>query len=162
MNWTKIAAAEFHLQQNENLLATMKIRGGKADCQIGRRNFQIRTKGFWGNQIEFAEASGQILATIKPASWFGSRWQFRLYGLDYQLIARNNPLAEYTVQQNGRDVVAYGLKTNDNRAAAVISDHRGRALHELDLLLWFLFYPVALGETDDAATTELNLLLSAV
>lgn len=163
MNWTKIAESEFQLKQNETLLATMKIRGGKAECRIiGGRTFQIRTKGFWGNQIEFAEASGQILTIIRPASWFGSRWQFRLYGQDYQLLVRNNPLAEYAVQQNGRDVVAYGLKTKDNRTVSVISDYREKALFELDLLLWYLFFSVALGETGDAATTELNLLLSAV
>lgn len=162
MNWTKIADSEFHLKQNETLLATMKIQGNKADCQIGRRNLQIRTKGFWGNQIEFAEASGQILALIKPISWFDSRWRFRLYGQDYQLTVRNKPLAEYAVQQHGRDVVAYGLKTKDGRAVAVISDHRGKPLYELDLLLWYLFYTVAIGETGAAATTELNLLLSAV
>ena len=162
MNWTKIAESEFQLKQNETLLATMKIRGGKADCQTGGRNFKIRTKGFWGNQIEFADAQGQILTTIKPAGWFGSRWQFRLYGQDYQLIVRNSPLAEYAVQQNGRDVVAYSLKTKDSRAVAIISDYREKALYELDLLLWYLFYAVAIGETGGTATTELNLLLSAV
>ncbi len=161
MNWTKIAESEFHLKQNETLLTTMKIRGSKAECQAGGRNFQIRTKGFWGNQIELADAQGQILTTIKPVSWFASRWQFCLYGQDYQLIVRNHPLAEYAVQQHGRDVVAYGLKTKDSRAVAAISDHRGKILHELDLLLWFLFYPVALGETGDAATTELDFLLLA-
>ncbi len=162
MNWTKIAASEFHLKQNETVLAAMKIRGGKADCQIGGRNFKIRTKGFWDNQIELADAQGQILTTIKPVSWFGSRCQFRLYGDDYQLIVRNNPLAEYAVQQNGRDVVAYGLKTKDSRAVAAISAHREKVLLELDLLLWYLFYAVAMGETGDAAATEQNLLLSAV
>jgi len=91
MNWTKISESEFHLRQNETVLAVMKQSRGKADCRIGERVFQIRPKGFWNNRIELADATGQVLATLKPASWFGSRWNFRLYSKDYQLLVRNNP-----------------------------------------------------------------------
>jgi len=161
MNWAKISESEFHLKQNETVLAAMKQSGSRADCRIGERVFQIRSKGFWNNRIELADASGQVLATLKPASWFGSRWNFRLSGIDYQLLVRNNPLAEYAVQQNGRDLVAYGLKIKDGSAVAVISDHRRGALPELDLLLWYVFSPVAQSETGDAATTDLDLLLLA-
>lgn len=161
MNWTKISESEFQLKQGEKLLATMKLKGGKAECRVGERIFQIRRKGFWNNQLELLDASGQVLATLKPASWFGSRWVFRLYDQDYQLLVRNNPLVEYAVQQNGRDVVAYGLKTREGRAIAVISDNRERSLPELDLLLWYLFSPVAQGETGDAETTDIGMILAA-
>ena len=93
---------------------------------------------------------------------YGTGMQFRLDNRDYQLLVRNNPLAEYAVQQNGRDIVAYGLKSREGRTVAVISDHRSRALIELDLLLWFLFAPVAQGETGDAGTSDLGLLLLSV
>ena len=42
---------------------------------------------------------------------------------------------------------------------AAITDHRQKPLIELDLLLWFLFAPVAQGETADAGANDLDILL---
>ena len=161
MNWEKISGSEFKLKQGGTVLASMKRNGGKAICSIGNRTFQIRTKGFWRSQIELVDTSGQPVTTVKPVNWYGTSQYFRLYGQDYQLIVRNNPLAEYAVQQNGRDVVAYGLKTQGGRAVTVITDHRTKPLIELDLLLWYAFSAIAQGETGDAGTTDLLILSAA-
>lgn len=162
MNWEKISESEYQLKQDGLIQASMKRIGGKAFCRIGNRSIQIRPKGFWSSQIELIEASGHILTTIKPVNWYGSRMYFRLYGQDYQLVVRNNPLVEYAVQQNGRDVVAYGLKTQDGRAVSVITDRRNNPLLELDLLLWYTFSAIAQGEAGDAETTDLDILILAV
>ena len=162
MNWEKIAESEYVLRDGGRQLATMRTKGNAAECRMGDRLLKIRTAGFWGNRMELTDASGQILAMLKPINWYGTGMQFRLDNRDYQLLVRNNPLAEYAVQQNGRDLVAYGLKSREGRTVAVISDHRSRALIELDLLLWFLFAPVAQGETGDAGTSDLGLLLLSV
>lgn len=162
MNWEKIAESEYVLREGDRQLATMRTKGNAAECRIGNRLLKIRTAGFWGNRMELTDASGQILAMLKPINWYGTGMQFRLDNRDYQLLVRNNPLAEYAVQQNGQDIVAYGLKSREGRTVAVINDHRPRALVELDLLLWFLFAPVAQGETGDAGTSDLDLLLLSV
>lgn len=162
MNWEKIAESEYVLREGDRQLATMRKKGNAAECRIGDRLLKIRTAGFWGNRMELTDASGQILAMLKPVNWYGTGMQFRLDNRDYQLLVRNNPLAEYAVQQNGRDLVAYGLKTREGRAVAAITDHRQKPLIELDLLLWFLFAPVAQGETGDAGTSDLDLLLLSV
>ncbi len=159
MNWIKISEQEFHLKEKDALLATMKLNAGKATCHIGKRSLQIHKKGFWHTQLELADSSGQVLTILKPVTWFGHRWSFHLYGQDYELLVRNNPLAEFAVRQQNRDVVAYGLKTQNGRVAAVISDHRTKALPEIDLLLWYLFLPVAQEATGNGDSTDLNLIL---
>lgn len=159
MNWTKISDKESHLKQGDTLIATMKFQNRKAECHIGERIFQIRKKGFWGNQVELSDENGQILSVLKPTNWFSSTCSFSLYGHEYQMIARNKPLVEYVVQQTGRDLLAYGLKVPQKTASAVITDSRQTKSYELDLLLWFLFAPVALSETGNCTAADEELLL---
>jgi hypothetical protein len=161
-NWIKISESAFQLLEDNRVLAVMHRRNKGADCEIGASRLRIRPLGLLNTKIEISDAGGQVLCLLVPANWYGSRWNFRLYGRDYQLLVRNNPLAEYVIQENGRDVLAYGLKTNNGRVITVISDHRGESLPELDLLLWYLFAPVAQSETGHTDTETLDHLLQAL
>ncbi len=158
MNWTKISENHFHLSQRETVVASMTRQQDYFECRIGGRLRYLRRKGFWGNQLQLTDEQGQVLAWLKPASLTGASYRFRLCGREYRLVVRNNPLAEYVIREDGRDLVAYGLKTGNGRVAAVITDHRREKLYELDLLLWCLFHPVAQAETGDAAIDGLLLL----
>jgi hypothetical protein len=70
---------------------------------------------------------------------------------------RNNPLAEWVLQQDGNDVLAYGLKTADGKVVTQITEANTGAAIILHAMLWYLFVPIA---TENSGDNLLFLLMA--
>lgn len=159
MKWIKTAASTHQFRDDSGLVVSIERHRSGANVRIGGRTLSLRSRGFWRQQFVLTAADGEELTVLQPAGWLSSNYRFRLYGQDYTLVVRNSPLAEFAVQQDGKDLLAYGLKVIARKPQAVVT----RAAHfppdryELDVLLWYLFAPVAQGET---ACEDLLLLIA--
>ncbi len=157
MNWEKTGPKQYELRQGDHVLANMIIIGSAASCTIGSRLIQVKRCGFWQSVIEMTDHNGQVLLRTEPVNWYSSKSRFTWQTLPYELGIRNSPLAEYYITQGGREVLAYGLKTQNGKAISVMTVTEKTPAEdatELHLLLWFLFHAVAEGETIDGIPTE--------
>ncbi len=96
----------------------------KANAKIGIREFQIKQTEIRKNRIEIANQTGEILAKLYSEKWYASTSIFEYAGKTYKVIVRNNLLAEYAIQENGRDLLSYGLDSDFKKIKISIRSSR--------------------------------------
>jgi hypothetical protein len=102
-------------------------------------------------------ASNNTIITMVPEKWYSSSFLVQWGAANYQLKTRNNPLAEWVLQQDGNDVLAYGLKTADGKVVTQITEANTGAAIILHAMLWYLFVPIA---TENSGDNLLFLLMA--
>lgn len=80
--------------------------------------------------------------SVYPEKWYAHSSVIDLGDKKYKLVIRNNPLAEYAITENDKDILAYGLDTQ-NRELNVRISSPGNPDFLFDFILWYLFLPVA-------------------
>ncbi len=68
------------------------------------------------------------------------------------LLCRNNPLAEWALQDNNGDLLAYGLNTQDGKVNARITTAAIQPNYLFDFILWYLFAPILIEQSGDDLT----------
>ncbi len=165
MNWNSIAPNQYELKDGFQTLATMHLSTNGAVCHTAQRTLRIRRQGFWKSTLEMTDSNGQFILRVEPVRWYGSQYRFVLNTIPYRLEIQNRPLAHFVITQDGKDVLSYGLKA---KGARVVADIHATALLpeafslELHALSWFLFQPIAKGETgeDSMSTSDIFLTLT--
>ncbi len=155
-NWKKTTEGSYSFFIDEQEIGTMNIAHSTleraATCSIAGKDLVIKRTGFWKSTIEITDASGQLNGKIYPEKWYASSWAFDYQNKKYKVIVRNNPLAEFVIQENGKDQIAYALNTSNK----VVNVRITTTTEPLDLLfdfvLWYLFVPVATENMDDNFT----------
>jgi hypothetical protein len=124
---------------------------------IGDKMYQISTSGFWKKNIQLKDEKGEQIALAKTESWRAHAMTLAIGDRVYQLVLRNNPLAEWAILDGDETVLSYGLKAEKKEVGIHI--HFGKEANNLVLhgLLWFLFHPIAKENSND----YLLLLLTA-
>jgi hypothetical protein len=129
----------------------MKANGssGKAVGKLSGREFTIQRTGFWKTGLEIAATTGPLIARTYQEKWYAKAAVLDYQNKKYQLVMRNNPLAEWAILDQKKVVLAYGLTADNGRVAARIttSDHQTDYL--LDFILWYLFVPLASEDGGD-------------
>ena len=159
--WTKTSDFNYTFLVDEKEVGKMEIHfntiSTKAICTIGGKDFEIKRTGFWKSNIEVTDSSGAVVLKTYPEKWYANTSVIEFENKKYKLIIRNNPLAEYAVTENDKDVLAYGLGTENTELGVRISSS-GNLDYTFDFLLWYLFLPIA---TENFGDTYLFLLLTA-
>ncbi len=154
--WVKIGDAVFTLWDNNQQIGTMEIAlatsGRKATANFGGKQVTIKKTGFWKSNLEILDSNGQILAKIYAEKWYGSSFILEYGTKQYKLLLRNNPLAEWVLQNNNEDLLAYGLSTQKGKASIKITTASVKPDYLFDFILWYLFFPIAVEQSADDLT----------
>lgn len=155
MNKKWVRNSDFHytLWIDDNKIGEMKIHfktsGSKAICTIGDKVLEIKRTGFWKSNLEITDNNEEILLQANPEKWYANISLIKFDHKIYKLIIRNNPLAEYAVTRNERDLLVYGLATENRELKVRISTSTNLDVI-FDFLLWYLFLPIANENFGDA------------
>lgn len=152
-SWKKTEEGKYSFLIDNNDMGTMKLSYDslerEAKCQIQGQYFTIKRTGFWKSTIEIYNEVGEAIAKIYPEKWYASSWTFDYKDNVYKIIVRNNPLAEYVIQHNSKDLAAYGLTTEDGKVSVRICTLSQNSDLLFDFLLWYLFVPIAAENLGD-------------
>ncbi|HLN96528.1 MAG TPA: hypothetical protein VK183_12915 [Flavobacterium sp.] len=102
--------------------------------------FEIRIKGFWRTRYSITDQNGTE-TELKAAKGWGSGATLKWKGSDYQLKIRNNPLVEGAFWRDGHPVLAYGL-TTENRKAAIRVTRTAAVDPLLEGILFYIMRPI--------------------
>ena len=153
-HWIKNQDNSFTFFSGENEIGNMNFRFSSADktisFNIGQKHFSIERKGFWGNILLVTDTEEQEILKVYPEKWYANHWMVNYDGKNYQLLVRNNPLAEYVISDGKKQILAYGLKPNGGKVQAKITAAVDQSDFILDFLIWYLFAPVAQENIGDS------------
>ena len=93
----------------------------KSTALIHDKEFQIKKTGFWKSHLEISDKNGQIIAKVYSEKWYANSYILEFEDKKYKLLVRNNPLAEWTIQENDLDLLSYGLTTDNGKPSIKIS-----------------------------------------
>lgn len=151
--WMKINEGKFSLIVNNTIIGDMEISSkstaSKAICTLGEQKFTIQRTGFWKNNLEVLDYSGQILAKVYNEKWYVSSSILDYKNKKYKIILRNNPLAEFVILDQEIELLAYGLKTENKEIKVQISMNKNTTDSFFDFIVWYLFAPIIAENADD-------------
>lgn len=159
--WIKTGEGKYSFNIDGQLTGEMQFHyssGGDASISIGSSGYHIKRTGFWKNTMVVEDAMAQTLVKVYPEKWYSSAWVLEYGPVTYKLVVRNNPLAEWAIQQDGQDILAYGLDPAKQRIGIKISSAEPANDLLLDFILWFLFAPVAMENCGDEYMTSMLFL----
>ena len=152
-SWKRTEEGKYSFSMDNNDIGTIKISyntlESEAKCQIQGKHFTIKRTGFWKSTIEIYNEGGDSIAKIYPEKWYASSWTFDYRDKVYKIKVRNNPLAEYVIQVNSKDLAAYGLTTENEKVSVRISTLSQNSDLLFDFILWYLFVPIATENMGD-------------
>lgn len=154
--WVKIDSSIFTLWDNNQQIGKFEVANRtsekKANVSFQDKEFVIKKTGFWKSNIEITDQNGQIIAKVYSEKWYGNSYILEYGNKKYKLLVRNNPLAEWAIQDNNKDVLAYGLSTQDGKVVVKIKSDFERPNYLFDFILWYLFEPIATEQCADDLT----------
>lgn len=154
--WIKVEDSIFALSDNNQQIGTMQIARGttsrKATAIIQGQEFEIKKTGFWKSRIEITDRKGHIIAKVYSEKWYKNSSILEYKNTQYKLIVRNNPLAEWAIQENNQDLLSYGLTTQEGKVSVKISTTTVEPNYLFDFILWYLFLPIATEQGADDGT----------
>lgn len=159
--WVKQDDFTYHFIQNGQKAGEMKINitslHTTANCFVNDSSFEIKRKGFWKTVVEITNEQGDVTLTAAPEKWYVSSYLAAYGNRKLKLTVRNNPLAEFVLIENEKEILAYGLNTENKKLVVKISEAENcdTLLH---YLLWYLFVPVA----NENFGNDYSFLLTAV
>ena len=161
--WSKTSEGLYSFESDGIAAGSMRIEHAtmdrKAQCIFGDQEFEFKRVGFWRSTLEIRAKDGTLLGILQPEKWYANTWILDYAGESYHLAVRNNPMAEWVFQKDGKDVLAYSLDSKDGQIHVRMSSSSSTTEPMLDYLLWYFFVPIAMENMGD--TLSFLLLLSA-
>ncbi len=158
--WIKTADFNYRFLIDDKETGIMEIQfnaiANKAICTIEGRELEIKRTGFWKSNIEITDRNGMVILKAYPEKWYANSSVVEFENQKLQLSIRNNPLAEFVLTEQQKEILAYSLATENGKAGVKISSS-GDSLFIFDFLLWYLFVPVA---TENLSDNDAFLLLA--
>ena len=115
----------------------------RAICSIDGKALDIKRVGHWKWNIAICTDNMQqnvLIAVVDKC--YGNTFNIKVENKEYQLIIRNNPLVDYAIMENGKDLLTYGLATENGVLTLRLSTGE-KSNYYFDFLLWYLFLPTA-------------------
>ena len=144
--WVKKSDFNYTLWLDEREIGKMEIQfntiASKAICDIDGRILEIKRAGFWKSNLEITDNKGTVILKTYPEKWYANSWVIEFENQNYKLLIRNNPLAEYVITENDKNILAYGLDSENRELKVRIATSENSNVI-FDFLLWYLFLPVA-------------------
>jgi hypothetical protein len=154
-NWTKTEDGTYVFSVDNEQKAILKINlksnNSKASVKIADSEFAIRRVGFWKTGIEIIDASNSVIAKAYTEKWYANSLIFDYKSRKYKVRLRNNPYAEFVISEGEKDILAYGINNEyENDIVNVrITCAEKNLDYMLDVLLWYLFIPIATENMGD-------------
>ncbi len=131
---------------NDRSIGTLEIDYSnwerKAIFKIENETFVLKYNGFWKSNFEITNQNGEVILKSFSEKWYANSTILEYNDKKLKLKIRNNPLAEYVVFDNDKEILAYGLDTKNGRAIVRINSIANND-YLLDYLLWYIFLPIA-------------------
>jgi len=150
--WCRTEGRKSEVMQNGTVLASIdrEEKNGRVGLQIGSESYTLKLSGFMGQKLELFDASNTPILTVEAEKWYSKTYTFNYGGHIYQLLVRNNPLAEFAILDATTEYLAYGLGfAEDTKKAAVRITEKVNQPLIFHALLWYLFEPIAIENTVD-------------
>lgn len=152
-SWKKTGTGQYSFWIDDTEAGVMHIAHNtnehKAVAVIDGNEYTIKRTGFWKSTIEITGADGQTIAKAYYEKWYANSLILEYKNNTYKMVIRNNPLAEWAILDNGRNILAYGLDTENGRTALRITSSANDTDILLDFLLWYVFVPIATENSGD-------------
>ena len=154
--WLTHGDGLFTLLHNNQQIGTMEIALGtyerRATVKLGDQQIVIKKTGFWKSNLEITDQHGQVIAAVYYEKWYTNSFVLEYGNRKYKLLVRNNPLAEWALQDNNEDLLAYGLSTQNGKACVKVTTASPQPNYLFDFILWYLFVPIAMEQSADDFT----------
>ncbi|MEO5775988.1 MAG: hypothetical protein ABIQ27_03730 [Flavobacterium sp.] len=162
-NWQKVNEKKYIFSVGEKKVGELDLSFKRlkrtALLNINGELFSIEQIGFWKNKLRILDAKENCILMATPENWFSNKTKVVYNNIQFQLKVRNNPLAGIVLLQNEKELLSYGLKSNNGKIIIEIESNQKQEGYLFDFLLWFLFRPVAQEQTGDDFTFQ-SLLMS--
>lgn len=160
--WIKIEQGHYQFNIDDSIVAEMKIdnKSLRVNCEliIGNELYSIKRTGFWKTGIEITNASNKIVMNVYNDKWYANSSILEYSDKKFTLKVRNNPLAEWVIIEDKKDLLAYGLSNENQKLGVKITGNTERNNFLFDCLLWYLFVPIA----EENSSDNLMFLMLAV
>lgn len=154
--WNTISESQYDFYIDNIKKGELKIDynslSSKASFNLENSIYEMKRVGFWKSKIEIIDNNKNIILEAKPKAWCANSSIITYNNQEYELIIRNNPLAEYAIINDGKEIIAYGLDTNNGKATIRITSTSDNENYLFDFLLWYLFNPIARENMSDNLT----------
>lgn len=151
--WLSRDTSTFYLLEEEQKLAQLTIRIDSfqqtAVINLGEHTYTIQQSGFWTTGVEIRDTEGELVLQAQPKKWYANSLTVSYKSKQYELLIWNNPLAEWSLQEADRPVLAYGLVADQGTGVVQITEGKDTVDVLLHVFLWYLFYPVVRENTVD-------------
>lgn len=150
ISWSRSDENAYNYTANGVTRGTLTITktGREADALIDGKLYKISSKGLLKFFLNVTDENDRTLLKITQDNWFTSKWEISFNHKKYRLQMKNLPLACYKVYDGEKEVLSYGLKTEKCKAVPDIKSNTAENELLLDFVVWFIFYPVLLENTD--------------
>lgn len=154
--WNKIDKSEYLFLVDNQEVGTIRFFFNSfkrnASIEFNENQYTITRSGFWKNTVEITDKNGTLIAKIYSNKWYSNKSTIEYKEIKYQLVIRNNPLAEFVVVDTAKELLAYGLNSNQGKVNVKINSSSNSTDYLLDFILWYLFVPVAIENMEDEFT----------
>lgn len=149
--WIKIEEDYYSFFINGENIGSLKINAINSIslAKIREKEFTIKRTGFWKNTLDVTNNNNDTIAKVYYEKWYTNSFILDFKGIRYKLSMRNNPLAEWIIFDEEKEILAYGLNTSDGKAVVKISSANDNNDLLLDYILWYLFLPIAVENCGD-------------
>lgn len=152
--WVKTGVDTYTLTINNEEIGKLSTyrntMDSKAIALTEAQTWHFKRTGFWKNNIEVTDSYGQMAMKMYNKKGYANTSTLDYNGNEYQVVVRNNPLAEFAVLDKDKMILAYGLTVDEENALKIKITSGNRTTDTLfDFLLWYLFLPTVYENTGD-------------
>lgn len=159
--WKKILPDQFQLFIDSVLKGHLHFfptsNENKVEFLLDHQKLTIKRTGFWKSTIEITNEKNERVLSISPKKWLGQTWVLTYMEKEYEVLIRNNPLAEWIIKDGDLILLAYGLHLEGKNISLKISSHPTQVPFIFDYVLWYLFMPILSENSDDTMTINLHM-----
>lgn len=160
--WKKVGESTYAFYKHDEKIGEMAIQmpsfERNATLRIEGTSYVLNHTGFWKNNIEIQDDAGNIVLKTYTEKWYANASVIEFDNKKLKLIVGNNPFAEYAVIDGDKEILAYGLYTDQGWVTARIQTSIHNKSYLLDFLLWYLFVPIAQENMGDSITFTMLLM----
>jgi hypothetical protein len=149
----------FNSEKESGKFTFFNTLNSKAIAIQNEQEFHFTRTGFWKSKIEISDKLGQKIAEIYAEKWYSNAHILDYKNKSYKLVVRNNPMAEWVLLDNNKEILAYQLSTQNGKATVKITSASEENEVLFDYILWYLFRPIALENTGEDLSFFIPLMV---
>lgn len=157
-NWNKTGELSYRLLRNGVSAGEVKFPESSlvkvATFETENEKYTLERRGLLKFEFEINNGSGKSVLNASQEKWYKNSYAVDFGGKKLKLVLRNNPLVEYSLQDNGKEINSYSLKLKDKKPVIEMKSAGGENNVLFDFLLWSLFKPIA----DESCGNSMDLL----